>query len=227
VHFNEYISRLRARLTSGLPGLEAQRLMAPHGRLTVGYEAEPHDARHGAVLIILLDRGMGPELPLIVRADDGGTHGGQIGLPGGGFEEGDEFPTGTALREAEEEIAAVPQQVDVLGTLTPLYIWVSNYRITPVVGAYTGDPASFSPNPSEVTRIVIAAVEELMAGHEYRTVDARGTPLHVPAYGLGEVDVWGATAMMLSEFFAVHRDVWAARDGNFAPDARGGLEGGR
>ncbi len=207
MHFNEYISRLRERLTSILPGLETQRLMAPHGRLTVGYETEPHDARHGAVLILLLDRGMGPELPLIVRADDGGAHGGQIGLPGGGFEEGDEFPTGTALREAEEEIAAAPQQVDVLGALTPLYIQVSNYRITPVVGVYTGDSMSFSPNPSEVARILIAGVDELMAAHEYRTVDARGTPMHVPAYGFGEVDVWGATAMMLSEFFAVHRDV--------------------
>ncbi|MFW6223344.1 MAG: NUDIX hydrolase [Spirochaetota bacterium] len=207
MHFNEYISRLRARLTSVLPGLGAQRLMAPRGRLTVGHETEPHDARHGAVLILLLDRGKGPELPLIVRADDGGTHGGQIGLPGGGFEEGDQFPTGTALREAAEEIAAVPQQVDVLGALTPLYVWVSNYRITPVVGAYTGDPASFSPNPTEVARIIIAGVDELMAGHGYRTVDARGTPMRVPAYALGKVDVWGATAMMLSEFFAVHREV--------------------
>jgi 8-oxo-dGTP pyrophosphatase MutT (NUDIX family) len=207
VHFNEYISRLRTRLTSALPGLEAQRIMAPRGRLTVGHEAEPHDARHGAVLILLFDRGTGPELPLIVRADDGGTHGGQIGLPGGGFEEGDEFPTGTALREAEEEIAAAPHHVDVLGSLTPLYIRVSNYRITPVVGTYSGDPASFSPNPTEVSRIIIAGIDELMAGHEYRTVDARGTPLHVPAYGFGEVDVWGATAMMLSEFFSVHREV--------------------
>jgi 8-oxo-dGTP pyrophosphatase MutT (NUDIX family) len=207
VHFDEYISRLRRRLTRPLPGLAVQRLMAPRGRLKAGYEVPPPDARRGAVLLLLYEGERGAKLPLIVRTDDGTAHGGQIGLPGGGFEEGDDFPAGTALREADEEIAAVPAAVDVLGLLTPLYIWVSNYLITPVVGLYRGDPGAFVPNPQEVGRILHASVDELAAGRTVRTVDARGTLMRVPVYALGETEVWGATAMMLSEFFAVHGEV--------------------
>lgn len=207
VHFDDYIQRLRSRLREPLPGLPEQRHMAPRGRLRAGYEVAPPDARRGAVLMLLLEGADGPQLPLIVRTDDGSAHAGQIGLPGGGVETGDAFPVGTALREADEEIACVPEQVDVIGPLTSLYISVSNYHITPVVGVYRGDPAAFRPNPEEVVRIICASVPALMSGRTYRTVDARGTPMYVPVYALDDTEVWGATAMMLSEFFAVHRDV--------------------
>jgi 8-oxo-dGTP pyrophosphatase MutT (NUDIX family) len=146
-----------------------------------------------------------------MRTEDGSAHGGQIGLPGGGVEEGDTFPVGTAVREAEEEIAVVPAAVDVLGTLTPLYISVSNYHITPVVGCYTADPAAFVPNPSEVSRILYAEVDALAGGHTVRTVDARGVRMRVPVYALGETEVWGATAMMLAEFLALHREIRGGR----------------
>jgi len=207
VRFEDYIQRLRSRLREPLPGLPEQRHMAPRGRLRAGYEVAPPDAKRGAVLMLLLDHTDGPELPLIVRTDDGGTHAGQIGLPGGGYETGDSFPAGTALREAEEEIACASEEVEVIGPLTPLYISVSNYHITPVAGVYRGDPEVFRPNPEEVVRIIRAPVPTLMKGRAYRTVDARGTPMHVPVYALDDIEVWGATAMMLSEFFAVHRDV--------------------
>lgn len=207
VHFDDYIQRLRSRLREPLPGLPEQRHMAPRGRLRAGYEIAPPDARQGAVLMLLLDDAEGPGLPLIVRTDDGSAHAGQIGLPGGGYEPGDAFPVGTALREAEEEIACASEQVEVIGPLTPLYISVSNYHITPVVGVYRGDPGVFRPNPEEVVRIIRASVLALMGGRTSRTVDARGTPMHVPVYALEDTEVWGATAMMLSEFFAVHREV--------------------
>lgn len=226
MRFEDYIARLRTRLSRPLPGLAAQELMAPRERVTPKYRTAPADARYGAVLILLVEgpapepapqTAVGPapgaapqaavELPLIVRADDGTTHGGQIGLPGGGVEHGDSFPGDTALREAQEEIAAVPAQVEVLGELTPLYIWVSNYLITPVVGAYRGDPAGFEANPAEVEEVVRVRLEDLRNGRTRRHVEARGIPRHVPAYVAGDIEAWGATAMVLSEFFAVHEEV--------------------
>jgi len=203
---------LRTQLSASLPGLAAQELMAPEGRVSPRHRVAPHDARYGAVLILLIE-GSVPErrleLPLIVRADDGTTHGGQIGLPGGGFEPGDSFPVATALREAEEEIAAVPSDVEVLGALTALYIWVSNYYIVPVIGAYRGDPGGFRANPAEVQDVVRVAVEALRNGRTLRRVEARGIPRRVPAYVAGDIEVWGATAMVLSEFFAVHQSALA------------------
>lgn len=215
VRFDEYTQRLRERLRRPLPGREAQRRMTPRGRLRAGYESPPRDARYGAVLILLLPprragsltEEAGPAVPLIARIDDGTAHGGQIGLPGGGFEEGDDFPVGTALREAEEEIAASPEKVAVLGRLTPLYISVSNYHITPVVGTYAGRGEDFRPNPAEVDAVVLTGVDEMIAGRTMRTVDARGLALRVPAYVTDTAAVWGATAMMLSEFFVVHLEL--------------------
>ena len=190
--------------------------MAPRTRVDTRYRTVPDDARHGAVLILLLDTEHGPAIPLIVRTDDGTTHGGQIGLPGGGFEDGDSFPVGTAIRETEEEIGAQTDAIEVLGRLTPLYIWVSNYHITPVVGYYRGDHRAFVANPAEVERILVRGVGELAAGRTRRSVEARGLRVRVPAYVAGDVEVWGATAMVLSEFFVIHREVAAAAGGNGA-----------
>jgi 8-oxo-dGTP pyrophosphatase MutT (NUDIX family) len=218
VLFTDYTDWIRARLDRPLPGLEAQWVMAPRTRVNTRYRTVPDDARHGSVLILLLDTGNGPAVPLIVRSDDGTTHGGQIGLPGGGYEEGDSFPVGTAVRETEEEIGADTNAIEVLGQLTPLYIWVSNYHITPVVGYYRGDHSAFVANPVEVERILICSVDELAAGRTRRSVEARGLRMRVPAYVAGDVEVWGATAMVLSEFFVVHREAEAAVSGEGADD---------
>ncbi|MCL7660447.1 NUDIX domain-containing protein, partial [Klebsiella pneumoniae] len=39
-----------------------------------------------------------------------------------------------ALREAEEEAGISPDTVDVLGAMDPLYIPVSKFEVTPVIG---------------------------------------------------------------------------------------------
>jgi len=128
------------------------------------------------------------------------THKGQISLPGGA-REGDETLIATALREAHEELNVTPDGLEVLGTLTPLYVGVSGYLITPVVGIAPQRPP-FRPDPLEVVEIIEPPLSILLDPGARREEDweIRGQPVHVPFFAVGPHKVWGATAMILSEF---------------------------
>ena len=115
--------------------------------------------------------------------------------------------TETALREAQEELGVASRSVTVLGQLTPVYIPASGYRITPAVG-YVRERPCFHADPVEVRQVLeipadLLLDERMMAEEVWRF---GGYPLHVPFYRVGEHKVWGATAMVLSEFAAIMRD---------------------
>ena len=78
---------------------------------------------------------------LVVRADDGGQHGGQLGLPGGRPEPGDADLLATALREAEEEVGLMPDTVDVLAELEPLATRATGWLVHPFLGRVPSDTA--------------------------------------------------------------------------------------
>ncbi len=75
------------------------------------------DLRTAAVLVPVFRDAEGElRIVLVVRADDGGQHGGQLGLPGGKPEPGDADLLATALREAQEEVGLDPEAVDVVAS---------------------------------------------------------------------------------------------------------------
>jgi 8-oxo-dGTP pyrophosphatase MutT (NUDIX family) len=76
---------------------------------------------------------------LVVRADDGGMHGGQLGLPGGKPEPGDADLLATALREADEEVGLAPDSVDVVAALAPLETRATGWRVHAFVGRVAAD----------------------------------------------------------------------------------------
>jgi 8-oxo-dGTP pyrophosphatase MutT (NUDIX family) len=130
-------------------------------------------------------------------------HKGQISLPGGA-REGDEPLEWTALRETYEELGVDPQSVEVLGVLTPLYIFPSDYCIIPYVAARPDRP-TFVPDPVEVAEVLEVLLLTLLDPTIRREEEwvLHGTITRVPFYQIGEHKVWGATAMVLSEFAAV------------------------
>jgi len=184
-------------------GLGAQRRMMPYGRPTGVVGEGANGPRLGGVLLLLYCVEEELHLVLTRRPDYDGVHSGQVSFPGGRHEPPEALTT-TALRETWEEIGIPASEIELLGELTPLYVIPSNFEVHPFVGHYigTGRPR-FSPDVREVAAILevplrllldpTTRVEELM---ELRG----GLRLRVPCFRVGEHAVWGATAMMLSEF---------------------------
>ena len=197
------LAAIRQALSRPLPGRVAQIRMSTQPR--PGLEVRPpgHQPRQGGVLILLYPRDGHLHFPLTRRTETLEDHKGQISLPGGA-REGDEPLEWTALRETHEELGVDPQSVQVLGALTPVYIFPSDYCIAPYVAARSDRPI-FVPDPVEVAEVLEVPLLTLLDPAIRREDEwmLHGATTRVPFYQIGAHKVWGATAMVLSEFSAV------------------------
>jgi len=197
---NLSIDDIRAAWQRPLPGTAAQIKLAPEYRVESLRAAPPLDARAAGVLILLYPHNGAWCFPLIKRVPDGLVHGGQISLPGGSQEAGESLRE-TALREACEEIGAACADVEVLGVLSTIYIPPSNFLVTPTVG-YVDQQPDFRCDPREVDELIEVPLSTLFNQDVVKREpwELRGVTVEVPFYQIGPHKVWGATAMILSEF---------------------------
>lgn len=197
-------SFLLARLTQPLPGPDAQLRFAPHPRRKSWRpDQDPEGARQAAALILLYPGSEGFAFPLTVRRHDLPHHAGQVSLPGGGIDPG-EAPPIAALREAHEELGIDPASVRLVGALSPLWVIVSNFVVRPFVGVTDARP-DFRAAPREVAALVetpVSAVRDV-ARINWAERARDGVLVRYPYFDFGGHHVWGATAMMLSEFAAL------------------------
>jgi len=143
------------------------------------------------------------------RPDYSGIHSRQISLPGGKFEKTDRDLVETAIREAKEEVGIEPSAVNIIGTLTPLYIPPSNYIVTPVAGWSEHRP-EFIRDPREVEEIIEISLADFLDDRNIKTKRIKlflGLSTNLPCYYIGGNIIWGATAMMLSEFRTILKEV--------------------
>lgn len=159
------------------------------------------DARQAAVLLLLWPRDNELRFVLTQRASQLRGHSGQVSLPGGRRDPDDADHAATALREAEEELGVPASDVRVLGRLDSIYIPPSNYLVHPVVGALDRPPR-FRPRAAEVAEVLQVSLAQLLDPQRKRVSLRRvnGRALRIPWYAFGRQMVWGATAMLLSEF---------------------------
>ncbi len=179
------------------------------GRFARQLEPPPGAApRPAAVLLLLYPQDGELHLPLTLRAGHLPTHKGQVSLPGGATDPTDAGPTETALREAEEELGIPPASVEVLGALSSFYIPPSGFMITPVVGLSESAP-ELRPHPGEVDLAFSVPLRQILDPATVVTEewDLHGVRLQVPFFALAGQKVWGATAIVLSEFVARLRRV--------------------
>ncbi len=205
-----FVALLREALQRPLPGLEAQRAMAPrHRRLTPEAGVVPRTA---AVLVPLFPDDEGVSLLLTRRAATLRHHGGEISFPGGGWEEGDTTLAATALREAQEEIGLPGSSVDLLGSLTPLYVPPSRNCVHPFVG-WIGQLPPLRYNRAEVAQLLRVPLVACLRpnARQERTWWRDGRRYQAPGYGVNGFYIWGATAMVLSELLAVIRRIGEER----------------
>jgi 8-oxo-dGTP pyrophosphatase MutT (NUDIX family) len=199
----DFIDFLENRLAEPLPGQNSQALMMPSiaGKSRFSLKAKK-DARPGGVMLMLYKKNGQWFFPLIQRPDYDGVHAKQMSFPGGKYDDTDKDLTETALRETEEEIGVGRDHLSVIGHLSELFIIASNFNVLPTVAYYNGSP-SFIPDEYEVDTIEEIEVQELIAvsnQKEKPMTVVNGVTINAPYFHLNDKVVWGATAMMLSEF---------------------------
>lgn len=200
---------LKDRLADTLPGIAAHEIMAPSpvkGKNNLGnYRPKNDQFRNSSVLIPIICWKDEPEILLTLRTKTI-NHGGQISFPGGG-KEGDETEIETALRESQEEVGLLEENVEIAGLLSPLYVGHSENMVTPVV-AFLAKEQDFTPNPNEVEEIIFVSLADLAAESHLTDEEwvLRGISYKVPFWNVHRVPLWGATAMILSELVVLYNE---------------------
>ncbi|WP_329119390.1 NUDIX hydrolase [Streptomyces sp. NBC_01465] len=159
---------------------------------------ESGSGRQSAVLILFGEGPKGPELLLMERSSSLRSHAGQPSFPGGSLdpEDGDPRTTGplrAALREAEEETGLDPGGVQIFGVLPRLYIPVSAFVVTPVLGWWRDPTPVRAVDQAETARVFTVPVADL-TDPANRATAVHPSGHHGPAFLVESALVWGFTA---------------------------------
>ncbi|MCW3124718.1 MAG: putative hydrolase [Bacteroidetes bacterium] len=198
-----HISDIENALARPLPGKKAQHLMAPGYR--PDYEIEEvmkFSPKIGGVLLLINPREEGSSIIFTLRKEYKGTHSGQMSFPGGKQEAADIDITYTALRETYEEIGVPVEDIQVIGKLSELYIPPSNFLVYPTVGVLKQETI-FVKQENEVEEIIEIPLSFFLDDQNRTTTKIKimgNSEVEVPAYVYGKYVIWGATAIMMSEF---------------------------
>ena len=208
---NRFINLLKTEIQKGLPGTEVQWEMSSSYRMFKNFPGlAGDDARVAAVLILLYPWKESVYTVFMQRPDYKGVHSGQISFPGGKEESTDENSIKTALRETHEEVGIDSDTISIIGTLTPLFIPVSNMIVTPVVG-WTKERPDLKHQSDEVDFLFDADIRKFLdpLKIKIKPFEIRGEMINVKYFDYEGHMIWGATAMILNELLTIIRAVEA------------------
>jgi 8-oxo-dGTP pyrophosphatase MutT (NUDIX family) len=204
---DHFIIRLQSALDNKLPGEIAHADLMPINR-PFSQEAlkRATNYRKSAVGLVLYEEADSIRCILIQRPQYDGKHGGQVSFPGGKMDSSDPDLEYTAKRECMEEIALEPARMKTIGLLSEVYIPVSKFLVQPYV-FYVESLPELKPDEREVDEIFSFEIETLLDDsrikHTNLTFRNGFNQKNIPYFDIEDKVVWGATAMILSEFKAV------------------------
>lgn len=186
-----------------LEGANAHGIFSPPYREIFTYdEIIKKNPKFAAVNIVLYLRDHEWYFPLILRTEnERDRHSGQISLPGGKREEMDKDFAETAIRETSEEIGIEKHYVRIIREMSPIYIPPSNFYVYPYI-SYAKKNPKFILQESEAVEVIefpITSFLNLPDSPEIMALPGAGGK-KVPVINFNGYIIWGATAMILSEF---------------------------
>lgn len=156
----------------------------------------PAGGQQSAVLILLAEGALGPDVLLIQRSEQLRKHAGQPAFPGGAADPDDRGPADTALREAGEEVGLDPAAVRVVALLPELNLSPSGFAVTPVLAWWhTPHPVGVM-DPAEVARVERVPIAELVDPTNRCRVRHPSGYIG-PAFTVRGLIVWGFTGAVL------------------------------
>ncbi len=204
--FDHLKNSLNAIKCKRLSGTEAHKIMMGTEVRADIFKKVRHTTpvKEAAVMALLYpDKANLTRLVMILRKTYNGHHSGQISFPGGKREAFDADLWHTALRETNEEIGILPEKIQYIRHLTPVFIPISNFRVQPFL-AFAKSPLQFEKDPYEVEEILELPIKSLLTEplvsikHSYF-----GQTYQLKAFQVGQIKIWGASAMILSEITAL------------------------
>ncbi len=201
---------IKERLQDTLPGEHAHREMAPLGRYSISPK-NLNPKKAGVAVVYTPDEDLGSIIFIQRSTVLEDVHSGQISFPGGKFDaKYDNDLLDCALRELREEIGLSLSQENFLGPLSELFIPVSNFMVFPYVLLLKSRLEVMEIDRREVSEVFELPVSHLLqeANVDRREmVTSTGVKIKdVPCYTFRDKIIWGATAMITSEFLRIFKE---------------------
>ncbi|MCK5780978.1 MAG: CoA pyrophosphatase [Flavobacteriales bacterium] len=203
MNFESLYKKIKKIDENNLPGEDSQFKMVPSIRPRISREEinKTNPTLASVMLLVYPDEVGNCNFVLIQRKEYNGAHSAQISLPGGKLEMG-ESSIDAALRETYEEIGVKPDGIEIIASLTNVWVSPSKFLVSPYIGVLKEKPL-FVKDSYEVDEILEVGIKEFFDDScivEEMVNSSYVKDLIVPAFRLNGKIVWGATAMILNEF---------------------------
>ncbi len=204
--FEQFSIELHQAFQRPLPGEAAHQPLKPYLNISKNIDVpQLIKPRLGAVMALIYPVKNEPHLLFIERPVYDGVHSGQIAFPGGKIEKKDASYLDAALRETQEEIGVDPGKIAVVGPLSNVFVFASNFMVYPYVGILQ-EPPLLILEEKEVASVLQVPLHTFLQPEiikEKPIKNALGFTLMAPYYDIEGKVLWGATAMMVSELAAI------------------------
>lgn len=209
MHFSNFKNFLLKINDFDLPGHKSLLKLAPPARVKQILDGFiPKNPKLAAVLVLFYgDENNDTRMTLILRNTYNGVHSNQVSFPGGKKDDSDFDLKQTAIRETVEELGLEKSFIEIIKPLSKFYIPPSNFNVQPFLALYDAKPF-FNPDSKEVKLIIKPLLEDLLKMKtQLSLISIKNKQMKVPSYIIEGHVVWGATAMMISEFISLYNDI--------------------
>jgi len=211
MEFNQFLNIIPKITSSLISGKISHDKMAPAERkkLMEAYNLEKNNPKKAAILMLIYPKNEKAHLVLILRNSYKGVHSAQIGFPGGKPEPEDDSLQATALRETFEEIGVASEKINIVRSLTEIYIPPSDFLVYPFLG-FSTENLNFVPDSREVAGIIEWPIAELLNNKNCilkEMATSYSANIEIPVFKANNHFIWGATAMILCELKDIFTEI--------------------